>query len=241
MHPRRQTAAMPCLALSICLALMPADSRAAGGKAKTMVSTASNAETQVVEAERLVGAKTPPRASGLRLRALGDASGGTVLATWREMRLAVRWKVSVRRGGTHYFWLRARSGWHQDYFLSANKASTYTLHVGAREISLVADRQSLVYNADSDNFVWFRSEPLNLDPGEVELRIGSRWGWAHMDVMMLTSDPSAKAPQGNIARRMSAFGCTWEAWTVDPYLKFDVRLAPPAQSSKPRINLLVVV
>jgi len=189
-------------------------------------------ETHRVEAEALASAYGFQSLQGVRPITYSHASNKLSLYLHGQK---LSWTVNVRRGGTYWLWMRARSGWKQAHFFADGK---YGVTVAGRAIQVTALRQTLDYYADGENFVWLRSEPVNLDAGEATWSVSCKWEWAHVDCLVLTADERFTPPKGNIATAMATVGSKIDAWRVDPYLAFNPRLEPPKECPKPEIKLL---
>ncbi len=147
----------------------------------------------------------------------------------------LKWNVNVKTGGTYYLYLRARSGYNDDKFLTAKPSAKYVAKIDGRKVELIMLKDTLDYYGDGENFVWFKSEPLNLDRGIHKIELSSKWEWGHIDKIALSTD-ALKIPKGNVAIANQRAGKI-TIWTGDPYLlPFPPTLSVPKKISR-EINL----
>jgi len=150
----------------------------------------------------------------------------------------LKWIVKVEKGGTYYLYLRARSGYNDDKYRTAKSFSKYIVKVDGKRIELVMLKDTLDYYGDGENFVWFKSEPLNLDAGKYKIEIASKWEWGHVDKIALSTN-ALTIPKGNVAIANQRAGKV-SVWVGDVYqLPFPPNLAPPKKISR-NINLTAV-
>ncbi len=149
----------------------------------------------------------------------------------------LKWAVSVKENGTYYLYLRARCGYNDDKYRTAKPFSKYVAKIDSRTIELVMLRNTLDYYNDGENFVWFKSEPINLDAGKHEVEISSKWEWGHVDKIALSTGMTF--PKGNVAIANQRAGKVF-VWVGDVYqLPFPPNLEAPKKLSKD-INLTAV-
>ncbi|MBN1554898.1 MAG: hypothetical protein JXA11_09140 [Phycisphaerae bacterium] len=143
-----------------------------------------------------------------------NASGGKVVL---PMMRDLLWQPAIDKPGTYYLWVRCRSGWHQDKYIST-KPGNLRIKLDKRPIETTALRETLAYHGDGENFVWFQSEPLNLDKGEVTISLSSAWEWMHVDKLALAPEGAFKPVVGNVEAMAQTAGklSVWRA--SSPYL-----------------------
>ncbi len=198
---------------------------------------APGSHSHILEAETLLGTDAFSDSDGLAVNSYVGASGGKVLVFGGKPN-DLTWRPQIKVGGTYRFWLRARSGWNENKYMTLQEPVVhYQLRLGSRPVSMEGDRASLCYYDEHQNYAWFVSEPLNLDPGPVSLHLKATWGWSTLDVLMLTDDPDYKAPSGNLAKRIRERKADWELWAADPYLAFEPTMQKPEDAAPPRIDL----
>lgn len=167
--------------------------------------------TLAVEAEALVGLHAD--ASHFQASRYEHASGGATLLPKKQ---PLTWKVRPKQGGTYYLWVRARSGYNDDRFYTTNAGSEYVVTLGPRKIAMEALRDTLDWYGDGENFIWLRSEPLNLDPREQAIQLLAKWDWAHVDRLVLSNDASYRPGIGNVASNDQLAG-ELVVWGESPY------------------------
>lgn len=204
------------IALCLCIASL------------TLVNEAG--ATIVVEAESLLDSYGDP--APLQPVDYAHASGGVVVYLRHGH---VVWPVNIEQPGGYALWIRARAGWSDDHF---GHDGQLRLKLGTRDVRMTLIRSTLDYHGDGENFAWFKSEPINLDRGEVEFTVSSAWEWAHVDQMLLTQDQAFEPSPGNVATAISRLGSDWVVWTVHPDSAFDPRQAPPTNRPEAKIDLL---
>lgn len=129
----------------------------------------------------------------------------------------LNWRIKIEKPGLYYMWIRCRSGWQGDKFLAA-KPNNLQLWLGDRGIEMMPLRETLEYHGDGENFVWFRSEPLNLDVGRTSIRVSSAWDYMHIDKLSLAQEGAFKPSVGNVQAMEQAAG-KLSVWQVSsPYL-----------------------
>ncbi len=150
---------------------------------------------------------------------------------------ALKWIVNVKENGTYYLYLRARCGYNGDKYRTAKPFSKYIAKIDGKEIELIMLKDTFDYYSDGENFVWFKSEPVNLDKGKHRVEISCKWEWGHVDKIALST--GMKIPKGNVAQASQRAG-KFIIWAGDPYiLPFPPNLNPPKNCSK-RIDLLAI-
>ena len=191
----------------------------------------------ILEVETLLGTDALDDSEGREIGNYVGASGGKVLLPGGKP-MDLTWRPQIKVGGTYRFWLRARSGLNSDKYMTVQEPVVhYQLRLGSRPVSLHGDRASLCYYDEHQNYAWFVSEPLNLDPGPVALHLKSTWQWASLDVLTLTDDADYKAPTGNLIKRYREHGAHWDVWTAEPYLPFKPSMQKPKDAATPSIDL----
>ena len=146
------------------------------------------------------------------------------------------WQAKVATAGTYRLWVRARSGWSGDKFTSS-KPGIIRAKVDGRAVEMVAIRTTMEYHGDGHNFIWLKSEPLNLDPGSHAIVVKAAWEWAHLDRFVLADEGDFTPPEGNVSRNRRNAG-TLTVWTGSPYADPAKNAVPPKQPQR-KINLVV--
>ncbi len=194
------------------------------GAATNGQSVDAASDTLAVEAEALVGLHAD---SGQWLIAAYEHASGK--ASLYPKSRPLQWTVRPPRAGTYYFWLRARSGWNGDHFQHEGDDARYVVTLGARRIAMQTLRDTLDWHGDGENFIWLRSEPLNLDAQQQAIQVQANWEWAHLDRFVLTSDAAFRPGVGNVSANEQLAG-RLTVWADSPYVHpLRPDLAPPAE------------
>ncbi len=184
----------------------------AGMLSRSYADDAIGAGALAVEAEALVGLHAD--ANKWRVTSYEHASGQASLYPQGQ---PIIWNVMPEQAGTYYFWVRVRSGWNGDHHMHEQDNARYTVALGSRQVAMESMRQTLDWYGDGHNFIWLRSEPLNLDSVEQTITVLAKWEWAHVDRLVLTGDGSYSPGLGNVsANELLAGRLQW--WTGSPYV-----------------------
>lgn len=214
---RRVAKGLICVGWLCCL--MPAPGRA---QASTEAST---------EFEALLKRERDP--SPAYVNPYEHASGGAAVYPKQK---PLTWRLRPERRGTYYLWLRARSGYNDDKYYTEKDAATYIVNIGSRQIAMQGQRETLDWYTDGENFIWLRSEPLNLDAGPLSIEVRAKWDWAHLDRMLITSDTSFQPGTGNVAANEQLAG-RLDLWTANAYFHPLTPTMTPAEKPSTSLQL----
>ncbi|MAE64627.1 MAG: hypothetical protein CMJ18_10205 [Phycisphaeraceae bacterium] len=191
---------------------------------------AARAEVHGIEAETLVGPELADQ-----IQSNWRASNRLQFVVHKD---TLTWTVPVDGGRGYRLWMLGRSGWSKDHRFGGD--GQYFAIVGDRKLVLTAQRQTLLFQTNESNFVWFRSEPFELAPGRQTFTAGCTWDWGKIDGMVLTNEPfePPKPGPGAIPREIQNLTFSPTVWISDPYAPFNTGMAPPDDRSEPRIKLL---
>ena len=165
---------------------------------------------------------------------LGDA-GSAYTNDYKEARggesvylrlSTLTWRTNLS-GGAFRLWVRARSGWMGDRTLAWSPKVLYAVKVAGKEVPLESVPDTLEFAGDGHNFMWGKSELLDLAQGEHTVEISCPWEWAHVDAMLFTDDLAFRPDPSKTYTSLKPLLSRWAAWPTSPYQPVSIKTTPP--------------